>query len=96
MRADIINYLSQHQDLLAFAAGGDGHIGGQEYLKKMSRPGEWGDELCIRAAAEVYDISVYVYSAQSGTAPVYPSGSQGPHIGLIHIDGNHYEVLTTV
>ncbi|CRG99442.1 OTU-like cysteine protease, putative [Plasmodium relictum] len=36
-----------------------------EYIKNMSKNGYWGDELCIKAAADAFDCIVYIITSTS-------------------------------
>ncbi len=94
-RAKAVEYLKTRPDLVAtYAAEGAGHLGARRYLTQMAKLGTWGDELAILALAEAYQESLWVWSDQHDQESTYPGDARGPHLGLIHMHGNHFEILS--
>ena len=76
----------------------------EDYLRRMSRDREWGDELTLRAIANQYQIVLCVLSdvvAKGSSSPVREiaplSGAEDkPHHWLAHFAEVHYESLESV
>ena len=94
-RAKAVEWLRGRPHLVeAYAVEGSGHLGAGAWLAGMAKVGTWGDELAILGLAEAHHCSLWVYSDQHGHHSTYPGGAQGPYLGLIHLGGNHYEILS--
>jgi len=65
------------------------------YINKMKQDGEWGGEVEIVAAANVYNRIIYVHSQSSNNVTVNQPISNGHYHTAIHLlhDGNHYKIL---
>ncbi|KAJ1024705.1 hypothetical protein NDA13_004630 [Ustilago tritici] len=95
VRMDAVEWLHSRPYLVAtFAAEGSGHLGPGAWLDQMAKEGTWGDELALLGLAEAHHCSLWVYSDQHDLHTTYPGGAGGPYQGLIHLGGNHYEILS--
>lgn len=95
VRTDAVEWLHSQPYLVAtFAAEGSGHLGPGAWLDQMAKEGTWGDELALLGLAEAHHCSLWVYSDQHDLHTTYPGGASGPYQGLIHLGGNHYEILS--
>jgi hypothetical protein len=79
-------------DWIAAAPGEAGHTNAEEYLRAMSRSGEWGDHLALRALAERYKVSVAVLKLENRQYTWSKTGNFSQEIRLFLRD-NHYELL---
>ena len=96
VRAAAVKHLhTKPQVLAAYAVEGTGHLGAKSWLTQMAKPGTWGDELALLALAQAYSINLWVWSDHHAHHSAY-QGAPTPHeapLGLIHLGGNHYEIL---
>ena len=100
VRTNAIAWLKANMDILhAFAAQGDGHFSADQYLDRMAKPGEWGDEIMLMAITQAYQVSIMVNSGYDDAtgdfiATVYPHDASGPHCGLMFLaNSQHYEIV---
>ncbi|XP_029129658.1 uncharacterized protein LOC109810608 isoform X3 [Cajanus cajan] len=63
VREQIIEQLKSHPEIYA------GYVPGaySDYLKKMSKSGEWGDHVTLQAAADWYGIKIFVITSYKDT-----------------------------
>lgn len=95
VRADTVQWLhSQLHLVFTYAVEGNSHLGAHTWLAEMAKEGTWADELALLGLAEAHHCSLWVYSDQHDCHSVYPGGAGGPYQGLIHLGGNHYEILS--
>lgn len=98
VRRRSVGYMRRHRRLITdFAAQGDGHMGANSWLTSMSKGGQWGDQLSLLAAAEVYSQPLAVASLLP-TGDIhwtyYPSeGLPEESYKLLYHSGNHYEIM---
>lgn len=63
----------------------------RRYAQRMSRDGEWGDEIVLRAAARAFGRKIRVVDARTGRRTRYrPVRATGPAVTIL-FSGNHYD-----
>lgn len=95
LRRRLINFLRQHQEYSKWPTTNNETW--EKYLDRMSRPGEFGDEIIIRALCHCFALKVCVLSTlDPDQIQTYepPQGNEGigshvVHLGHIH-SGLHY------
>ena len=100
VRQAAIAWLQANLDTLhAFAAQGDGHFSAEQYLSRMSKYGEWGDEIMLMAIAQAHNVSIMVQAGLDESVgefigTIYPHDAPGPHCGLMFLAVNqHYQLM---
>ncbi|XP_038979877.1 OVARIAN TUMOR DOMAIN-containing deubiquitinating enzyme 9-like [Phoenix dactylifera] len=63
VRQQIVNQLKSHREIY------DGYVpmAYDEYLKKMSKNGEWGDHVTLQAAADSYGVRIFILTSFKDT-----------------------------
>ncbi|XP_057478774.1 OVARIAN TUMOR DOMAIN-containing deubiquitinating enzyme 12-like [Actinidia eriantha] len=66
VRQEVVNQLKSHRDLY------EGYVPMEygEYLKKMSKSGEWGDHVTLQAAADSYGVKIFVVTSFKDTCSI--------------------------
>ncbi|KAM7526193.1 hypothetical protein LguiA_016095 [Lonicera macranthoides] len=66
VRRQVVNQLKSHPELY------EGYVpmAYGEYLKKMSKSGEWGDHVTLQAAADSYSIKIFVITSFKDTCSI--------------------------
>jgi hypothetical protein len=66
VRRQVVNQLKSHPELY------EGYVpmAYGDYLKKMSRSGEWGDHVTLQAAADSYSIKIFVITSFKDTCSI--------------------------
>lgn len=99
IRSDVVEYIREHPDEYAGFMDGDKKMKGADqktkvdaYCDRMSKKGCWGGDIEINAAANVYDCSITVISADGNDLTI-GSGSKKLMIAYLKYDlstGEHY------
>ncbi|KAL6987381.1 hypothetical protein U1Q18_052578 [Sarracenia purpurea var. burkii] len=66
VRQQVVNQLKSHRDMY------EGYVPMEygEYLKKMSKSGEWGDHVTLQAAADSYGVKIFVVTSFKDTCSI--------------------------
>ncbi|PFH37901.1 OTU family cysteine protease [Besnoitia besnoiti] len=98
VRARAVRHMREHRDEYGVFFGKEEF---ERYLKNMSRPGTWGDELTVRAIADSFQCTIHIitstdanwylrYDPQDGEETLEPVR----HIFLTYISPIHYNSFT--
>lgn len=62
VRAEVVNYMRRHPDEFSFLFESEADFAA--YVADMARPGQWGDELTLKAASNVFTCTIHVLTSE--------------------------------
>ena len=94
VREKVVRHLRTHWDSVYQSFVSDEEKR-DDYLTTLSRPGVWGDELCLAAYSAVYRCPVRVYAATAPHALLahYGATRRGGAVRRVLYNGCHYDSL---
>lgn len=105
LRQDIVQYLRSNNVLqgrdgqIDFRSFIHGYSSWEEYLQSMSNDGEWGDNLVLIAASNMFEIPIQIVSSLPNHDPIMITPIRSRHIEMLHlghITELHYVSLSPV
>jgi hypothetical protein len=97
LRQDIVRYIRNNRADFEPSMMVTGINTFNNYIAKMARAGEWGDDIEITAACKLYNINIFVYDVDRMSWTVKRARNplqQHTSIYLYYINGCHYQALT--
>ncbi|KAI8456055.1 hypothetical protein BY996DRAFT_4580119 [Phakopsora pachyrhizi] len=93
VRSEVVDYIKTHRNYYeVFILP----IKFEDYVEEMSKNGNWGDEITLRAAIEIYKLRVFVLSESENGAYVKKYGKvvkSNEVFSGIFFKSKHYEIL---